>query len=210
MNIIGRDEKSTIKYCSDSDIYYIFYDFEKAKFYHPNSKEINKFSVNSYNKMEIYKPNNEMIKLFQNQEESNDLTLFKKYFLGKKRDLNKEEKEKEEEEENNKKYEVDELNKLIIKTDFGYKNTQASLTLWNLKDIEQKSNKLKLSHEENNESKIIPKEWYLIFKSYNTYKIMVKQTQFCNSIFTLPFFYKYKAKYLIIKNKKKKWKIFFL
>ena len=123
MYIIDKDDKATIKFCNNSDIYYIFYDYNKSKFFYGNQKEINEFNENIYDKMEIYEPNPEMIELFQNQEESTDLSLFKKFYLGKKRKKDG----KGEENKDNKKYNIEELDKINIKTKNGNKNSKASI-----------------------------------------------------------------------------------
>ena len=36
MYIIDKDDRATIKFCNDSDIYYIFYDYDKSKFFYGN------------------------------------------------------------------------------------------------------------------------------------------------------------------------------
>ena len=197
MYIIDRSDNSTIKYCTDSNIYYIFYDYEKSKFYYSNSKEINKFSADIYNKMEINEPNKEMFELIKYQEESNDLSLFKKYFLNKKRESNK----NEEDEEQEKKYKKEELSKLMTETPKkGYKNKTAQLIVRNFDDIEMDLNIENSSEKEEIKVKKISKEWEPILKGYNLYRLMVKKTNVCNAIFSLPIFYSYKQKYLIIKN----------
>ena len=194
--IIDNDDKVTIQYCNDSDIYYIFYDYEKSKFFFGNQKEINEFSENIYNKMEIYEPNQEMIELFKNHEACTDLSLFKKLFLGKKRRKDDQGKENE----NNKWYEINELSTIIIKTNNGYKNSKANLIKVNSNDYKKDENNENPSQEEIIEEKKLPKKWKSLFKDFNSYKIITKNTHVCNAIFGLPVFYVYKDKYLIIKN----------
>ena len=196
MYIIDRDDKSTIKFCNDSDIYFIFYDYDKSKFFYGNQKEINEFNENIYDKMEIYEPNLEMMELFKNQEAATDLTLFKKFYLGKKRKIDN----KDEENKTNKKYNIKDLDEIMIKTKKGYKNSKAALIKGNSNDYEQNINKIKPSQEEKIQAKDIPKKWKSIFKDYNSYQIITKNTQACNAIFCLPIFYIYDDKYLIIKN----------
>ena len=197
MYIIDKDDKDTIKFCKDSDIYYIFYDYEKSKFFYGNQKEINTFNKNIYDKMEIYEPNPKMIKLFQNQEASTDLSSFKKFFLGKKR----KNESKSEDNKDNKKYSIKKLNEIMIKTKNGYKNSEAELIKGNSNDYEKDINKINSSKEEKEEAKEIPKEWKSLFKDYNSYQIITKNIIISNAIFSLPIFYIYSDKYLIIKNK---------
>ena len=200
MYIIDKNDKNTIKYCNDTDIYYIFYDYDTSKFFYGNQKEINEFNGNIYDKMEIYEPNLKMIKFLQNQEASTDLSLFKKFYLGKKR----ENIDKVEENKDNKKYSIKTLNKIMIKTKNGYKNKQADLIIGNSNDYENNKNKINPSQEEKTEAKEIPEEWKPLFKEYNSYQIITKNTNVCNAIFSLPIFYIYSDKYLIIKNSDKK------
>ena len=196
MYIIDKYDTRTIKYCNESDIYYIFYDYDVSKFFYGNQKEINEFNVKIYEKMEIYEPNLKMIKLFQNQEASTDLSLFKKFYLGKKREND----DKDEENNDNKKYDMKTLNKIMIKTKNGYKNKEADLITGNINDYENNKNKINPSQKEKTEVKKIPKEWRSLFKEYNSYQIIMKNTNVCNAVFSLPVFYIYSNKYLIIKN----------
>ena len=197
MYIIDKDDKATIKFCNDSDIYYIFYDYDKSKFFYGNQKEINEFNGNIYDKMEIHEPNLEMIQLFQNQEASTDLSLFKKFFLGKKRknDGNGEKNK------DNKKYNIEKLNEIMIKTSNGYKNKKADLIIGNTNIYEKDINTINLIQEEKTKEKDIQKEWNSLLKDYNSYQIITKNINICNAIFSLPIFYIYSDKYLIIKNK---------
>ena len=196
MYIIDKYDTRTINYCNESDIYYIFYDYDVSKFFYGNQKEINEFNVKIYEKMEIYEPNLKMIKLFQNQEASTDLSLFKKFYLGKKREND----DKGEENNDNKKYDIKTLNKIMIKTKNGYKNKEADLITGNINDNENNKNKINPSQKEKTEVKKIPKEWRSLFKEYNSYQIIMKNTNVCNAVFSLPVFYIYSNKYLIIKN----------
>ena len=196
MYIIDKGDERTIKYCNESDIYYIFYDYDASKFFYGNQKEINEFNVKIYEKMEIYEPNLKMIKLFQNQEASTDLSLFKKFYLGKKREND----DKGEENNDNKKYDIKTLKKLMIKTKNGYKNKEADLITGNINDYENNKNKINPSQKEKTEVKKIPKEWKSLFKEYNSYQIIMKNTNVCSAVFSLPVFYIYSNKYLIIKN----------
>ena len=196
MYIIDKDDRATIKFCNDSDIYYIFYDYDKSKFFYGNQKEINEFNENIYDKMEIYEPNQEMITLFHNQETSTDLSLFKKFYLGKKRKKD----DNGGENEDNKNYKIEELDKIMIKTKNGYKNSKADLITGNSNNYEKVENKKNPSQEEKTKENKIPKKWKSLFKDYNSYQIITKNTHVCNAIFCLPIFYIYKDKYLIIKN----------
>ena len=128
-----------------------------------------------------------MIKLFQNQETSTDLSLFKKIYLGKKREND----DKGEENKDNKKYTIKTLNKIMIKTKNGYKNKQADLIMGNSNDYEKNRNKINPSQEEKTEAKEIPEEWKSLFKEYNSYQIITKNSNVCNTIFSLPIFYIY-------------------
>ena len=147
--------------------------------------------------MEIYKPNLKMIKLFQNQEASTDLSLFKKFYLGKKRKSDSE----GEDNKDDKKYSIEKLKEIMIKTKNGYKNKKADLITGNSNDYENDINKINLIQEEKTKEKDIPKEWKPLLKEYDSYQIITKNTNVCNAIFNLPIFYIYSDKYLIIKNK---------
>ena len=83
MYIFDKDEHSMIKYCIDTNIYYIFYNYETSKFLHNDSKEIKEFDSNIFDKMEIQEPNQKMIELFKLKDENNDLLPSKKIFLTK-------------------------------------------------------------------------------------------------------------------------------
>ena len=196
MYIIDKDDKATKKYCDDSDIYYIYYDYKYSKFFFSNIIVINKFNEKIYDKMEIYEPNLKMIKLFQNQEASTDLTLFKKFYLGKKRKNDG----KDEENKDNKKYKKGKLNEIMTKTKNGYTNKEADLIKGNSNDYEKDVNE-SYDSQEKAEAKEIPNKWKTLFKDYNSYQIITKNTNVCNAIFSLPIFYIYSDKYLIIKNK---------
>ena len=73
----------------------------------------------------------------------------------------------------------------------GYKNKTAQLIVRNFDDIEMDLNIENSSEKEEIKVKKIPKEWEPILKGYNLYRIMVKKTNVCNAIFSLPIFYSY-------------------
>ena len=196
MYIIDKEDIDTINYCNDSDIYYIFYDYYGSKFSFSNQKEIDEFSKSIYEKMEIYEPNLKLVELFQNHETSTDLSLFKKFYLGKKRKKD----DNGEEHEVYKNYEIKELNQIMTKTKNGYKNLKAILIKGNSNDYKKVENTKNPSQEEKAEKIKIPKKWGTLFKEYDSYQIITKNTNVCNTIFGLPVFYIYKDKYLIIKN----------
>ena len=204
MYIIAQEDQNTAKFCKDTNIYYIYYDYVNSKFLFGTSQEINAFNDKIYNKMEIWETNKKLIELFNNQEKSNDLSSFKKIFLGKKREQKKEEEEEEEEGENDNKLKVKDFIKNIIKTKNGYKNKIAKLIQGNSKDYETKIAQIKPSPENKIKSKEIPEKWENIFNEYDSYKKIVTNLQANNAIFSLPIFYTYEKKYLIIKNEDKK------
>ena len=94
--------------------------------------------------------------------------------------------------------------KNIIKTKNGYKNKIAKLIQGNSKDYETKIAQIKPSPENKIKSKEIPEKWENIFNEYDSYKKIVTNLQANNAIFSLPIFYTYEKKYLIIKNEDKK------
>ena len=198
MYILDKDEHSMIKDCINTNIYYIFYNYETSKFLHNDNKEINEFDDKIFDKMEIQEPNQKMIELFKLQDEINDLTPFKKIFLTKKRNLEIDENEEEEEDK--------ELNEIkddieFIETKYGYRNKHAKLMEAKNIDYEQ------IAEEQNEQVKIvpelkdIPKNWQHIFNEYDSYQLLKENLPGYLSIFPLPVFYTYNNKYLIVKDK---------
>lgn len=202
MYIIDMDDKFTVNYCLQKGIYYIFYDYKRSKFLYGNNVEINDFSESIFRKMEIQEPNPEVIKLFENQEDSNDISSFKKILLNKKRKLKIDEEEKKKESDEQKKIKfIKTLDNIkIIRTNNGYKNEQAILQKINYEGLEEISDKKNPPTEEKNVIKTIPNNLQNIFKDYDSYELIKENLIITNAIFALPFFYIYDNKYIIVKN----------
>ena len=201
MYIIDADDQNTKKFCNNTGIYYIIYDYKKSKFFFSNSFEIKGFSNNIYDKMEIYKPMPEILELFRVQEARNDLTSIKKIFIGKKRYLNE---DKEDKGNNNEKtINTNEFFKDMIKTDNGYKKQNAKLKTGNSNDYENNLKKINITTEKETKPEKIPEKWKYIFKDYDSFHIITRNIQVGNAVFGLPIFYTYDKKYLIIKNENK-------
>lgn len=200
MYIIDPDDQPTVKYCLDSEIYYIFYDLEKSKFLFGNRKEIVGFNDKIYEQMEILESEPKIIELFKNQEESNDLSAFKKLFLNKKRKTKKDEKEGENSEKIDRKEVLKNIS--IISTDKGYKNEKANIKIGSGKYYEKCTDKTSIIQEKKNKPQIlkIPKNWGSIFGNFYSYQIIKKNLQIGNAMYNLPIFYIYENKYLIVKN----------
>ncbi len=210
MYIIDMEDKSTINYCVNTGIYYIFYDYKRSKFLYGNNSEINEFSERIFSKMEIQEPNPEVIELLENQENSNDISSFKKILLNKKRKLktDSEEIKKENNEKKNLEFKKTLDNIKIIKTKNGYKNEKAILEEINYEELEKISNKTNLPKEKQKVTKKIPNNLQNIFKGYDSYEIIKKNLSPSNAIFGLPFFYIYDNKYIIVKNENDKEEIY--
>lgn len=194
--IIDKDDHSMIKYCIESEIYYLFYNYESSKFLYNNSKEMKDFNSKIFNKMEIQKPNPEKIKLFKLQEEKNDLLPFKPVFLTQKRNLETDTNSKE------KKTELKETQEDIRfkETKYGFKNEDAKLKEAKISNFEESS----IEESKPNVKKALedlPKNWKTIFNEYDSYQFLKKNLPGYHSIFPLPIFYTYENKYLIVKSK---------
>ena len=208
MYIIDTDDQTTAKFCNETGIYYIYYNYESSKFLYNNYKEIKGFNNDIFDKMEIQKPDDKIIDLLKSQDESNDLSTVKKYFLGKKRDL-----KRSEEEEIIINKELNQIKNKIkfVKSKFGYKNENAKLIKGDA--ISYKKSSKEQNNPKENELKLekIPENWKLIFEEYNSYKILKIKSLVSNAIFQLPIFYIYNKKYIIVKNgdnKKEKYSIY--
>ena len=194
--IIDKDDHSMIRYCIDSDIYYLFYNYESSKFFYNNSKEMKDFNIKVFNKMEIQKPNPEKIKLFKLQDENNNFLPFKRIFLTQKRNLETDTNIEEEKE-------LKEIQKNIKlkETKYGFKNEKAKLKEAKISDFEESSIEESEPNVKKAELEDLPKNWKTIFNEYDSYQLLKKNLPGYHSIFPLPVFYIYEDKYLIVKNK---------
>lgn len=198
MYILDYGDKTTINYCHEAGIYYIFYDFVKSSFFYSNSNEIKNFSKNIFASLEIQRPDPKLIELFNTYDKNKDITTIKRFYLSKKR---------------NKKEEDDKINKTkklkkqikIIETDKGYKNEKANLKKISKNPFQKKASKNINSPEDEEKYKmlVIKDEWTNIFKGYNSYQLLQEKLYVYNAIFELPIFYILDNKYIIVKNNDK-------
>ena len=213
MYILDSDDKNTINYCKENNIFYIFYDYKNSKFYFSNNKEVKIFSETILDSLEIQKPNSKILEVIEKIEINNDISEIKNFLLNKKRYQDEEKEDINVQKDKSENVNENWSNIINIKENIkwcenkkGYTNNSIKFLNVNMKEYEErkkaKKEKYKTSGKEIKALKEIPSKWEKIFKGYNYYCSVQKNIAISNAWFELPIFYIFKNKYIIIKDKK--------
>ena len=211
MYIIDIDDKNTINFCKDNNIYYIIYDYKNSKFLFSNNKEIKVFNEKILASLEIERPNPKIIEIIEKMEINNDISKIKNFLLNKKRFKdNNSQKNNESEDINGNSSNITNIKENIkwCEEKKGYTNIEIKFINVNMKKYEEekkeKKEKYITSGKEIEAFKEIPipTKWVKIFKGYDYYCCIQKNITASNARFKLPIFYIFENKYIIIKEQK--------